>query len=92
MNESTYLYCTTHKKCLTDEIEVTEHRKSDCQFIEEEFKVKNRSKRKLEWQASSVTEKWGMKIYIPKKKSKVKVNTLPKKAQIYEPQRGRRLE
>lgn len=87
MNEDNYYYCVVHKKALLEE-DIESHRDKTCEFILEEFQWRKPKARKLEPLPSNVIEKYGMKIYRPKKKHHTTVvNTLPKNARIFEPER-----
>ena len=85
-NENNYYYCVVHKKSLLLE-DVDSHRDNTCEFILEEFQWKHRSQRKLSPLPRNVIDAMGMKIYIPKKRTTYMINTLPKSAKIYEPER-----
>lgn len=86
MNEDQYYYCVVHKKALLVE-DVQDHREESCEFILEEFQWHHRNKRKVQWLPANVVDKYGMHIYHPKKKATQRINTLPKNAKIYEPER-----
>ena len=86
MNENNYYYCVVHKRALLEE-DIDSHRDSTCEFILEEFQWKHRSKKKIEPLPRNVIDAYGMKIYRPEHKPTTVVNTLPKNAKIFEPER-----
>ena len=86
MNENNYYYCVVHKKSLLPE-DVDSHREETCEFILEDFQWRHKSNRKISPLPRNVIDAMGMKIYQPKKKHTSVINTLPKNAIIYEPER-----